>query len=45
MEKSKWLQGITVSMGKDGKADIPESDIDRAYRDVTGGKINPSEWD
>lgn len=45
MKKSKWLHGITVKIRKDGKIDIPECDIDRAYRDVTGKSIHPSEWD
>lgn len=39
MSKSKWLNGITISYTEDGKIDIPESDIERAYKDVTGGVI------
>jgi len=45
MEKSKYLQGITVTMTKEGKTDIPEHDIHLAYKDVTGKKIHPLEWD
>lgn len=45
MEKSEYLQGITLTMGPNGKADIPERDIDLAYRDVMGKKIHPLEWD
>lgn len=45
MEKSKYLQGITVTMTKEGKTDIPEHDIHLAYRDVTKKKIHPLEWD
>jgi len=45
MKTSEYLVGNTVSIGKDGKIDIPERDIDLAYRDVTGKKIHAWEWD
>ena len=46
MKKSKYLMGITVTMGKDGKPDIPERDIDLAYRDtIKKEKIQIEEWD
>lgn len=45
MKKSEYLQGITVIAGPNGEADIPERDIDLAYRDVMGKKIHPLEWD
>ena len=44
MEKSEYLCCVTVVM-RDGKADIPERDIDLAYRDVMKLDIHPSEWD
>ncbi len=44
MKKSKYLQGITVIL-KDGKHDIPKEDIERAYKDVTGEKIQDTDWD
>ena len=36
MAQSDMLTGITVVM-RDGEADIPYRDIDRAYMDVIGG--------
>ena len=44
MKKSEYLMGITVTM-KNGKMDIPESDIILAYKDVTGKPIHYFEWD
>ena len=45
ISKSKYLHGITISIGKDGKPDIPERDIHLAYKDVTGKHIGVGEWD
>lgn len=45
MKKSGYLVGNTVTITEGGKIDIPERDIDLAYRDVTGKKIHESEWD
>jgi len=45
MEKSKYLQGITVSINEKEEADIPERDIILAYKDVKGKKIYEQEWD
>lgn len=40
-----WLDGITVTLLPNGETDIPESDIDRAYRAAKGEKIGDWEWD
>ena len=45
MKSSKYLKGITLVFTEDGKADIPESDIRLAYKDVIGKPIHPLEWD
>ena len=45
MSKSRYLKGNTVTIRPDGKFDIPERDIDLAWRDVTGKAIHPLEWD
>ena len=45
MKKSVYLQCITVQMNENGEVDIPERDINLAFRDVTGGKIEHWEWD
>ena len=44
MKESSYLDGITIIM-RDGEADIPESDIHRAFKDTVGLKICPGEWD
>ena len=44
MKKAKALMGITVRITDKGW-DIPESDIERAYKEVKGIKIHPEEWD
>lgn len=36
---------ITLTMYPDGEANIPENDIDRAYRVITGKPTNPEMWD
>ena len=41
----KHLKGITVKVRKDGKIDIPGSDLRLAYRIVMGKKAHSSEWD
>ena len=45
MVKSGWLTGITCEMNPDGTIDIPECDIDRAYRSAMGGYVSALEWD
>ena len=45
MSKSKYLQGITVELTEDGKVDIPEGDIEVAYKDITGKPIYYEEMD
>lgn len=45
MKLSKYLKNITLSFTKDGKTDIPESDIRLAYKDVMHISIHPLEWD
>ncbi|GAI09732.1 unnamed protein product [marine sediment metagenome] len=45
MKKSKMMCGITMSLRADGKTDIPERDIELAYKDVMGKPIHPLEWD
>ena len=45
MKKSNMLKGITVSLTDDGKADIPERDIEIAYKDVNKKYIGHMEWD
>ncbi len=42
---SGWLSGITIEMRDDGTGDIPQGDLDRAYRAANGEKIHPLEWD
>lgn len=45
MSKSQYLECITVRILPNGNTDIPERDIDLAYRDVNGKYIHPGEWD
>lgn len=45
IKKSPLLRGITVSLREDGKIDIPERDIELAYKDIMGKHIQPWEWD
>lgn len=45
MKKSPYLQGITVSITKDGETDYPESDIELAFKDIKKEKIYNYEWD
>jgi hypothetical protein len=44
MKTSHWLDCITITM-RDGEPDIPEEDLDRAYRSIQGLPIHPLEWD
>ena len=44
MAESEQLCCVTVVM-RDGKADIPEIDIENAYKDITGQYIHPYAWD
>lgn len=45
MDKSSFLQGITVRILPNGETDIPRRDIELAYKDVTKQKIYECEWD
>lgn len=45
MRKSQYLECITVTRLPNGEIDIPERDIDLAFRDVNKKYIHPSEWD
>ena len=45
MKQSSYLQGITVTITKNGEINYPESDIEIAYRDIKKEKINSYEWD
>lgn len=45
IRKSPVLRGITVSLREDGKVDIPERDIELAYKDIMGKPIQPWGWD
>lgn len=45
MKQSIYLQGITVSITKDGDIDYPESDIELAFKDIKKEKIYDYEWD
>ena len=42
---SAFMGVITVSLDEDGEVDIPERDLEQAYRQLHGGKIHPFEWD
>ena len=45
MKTSTYLDGITCRMTKDGKMDIPERDLENAYKDIQGLKVHWWEWD
>lgn len=45
MNETGWLDGITVSIDPDGKINIPQSDIDRAYRAANGKYVSHLEMD
>ena len=40
----KHLNGITISI-INGEEHIPESDLERAYKQVKGKKVHPLDWD
>ena len=40
----KYLEGITIAI-IDGEENIPESDLERAYKQVKGKHVNEFEWD
>jgi hypothetical protein len=39
------MTGITISLDCDGKIRIPYSDLNYAFRKITGQKISPDVWD
>ena len=45
IKKSDLLRGVTVELREDGKVDIPERDIELAYKEIMGKPIHPWEWD
>jgi len=45
MKHSKMLSAITVQVLDNGDFDIPEIDIENAYKDITGQYIHPYAWD
>jgi len=45
ISEAGYLDGITVSVNKNGEVDIPESDIRMAIREFNGEKIGDFEWD
>lgn len=45
IKKSPFLRGVTVELREDGKTDIPERDIELAYKEIMGKPIQPWEWD
>jgi hypothetical protein len=44
MLKTGYLDGITVTL-TDGEDDIPESDLNRAYRASKVERLHPLDWD
>lgn len=45
MKNSDMLCCITVRVIDNGEFDYPESDIELAFKDVSGIPIHPLEWD
>lgn len=45
ISEAGYLDGITISVDKNGAVDIPESDIIRAIRAYNGKKIHHGDWD
>lgn len=45
MSRSPYLTGITISLNENGEADIPQRDVDLAFRDIRGEHIGNEEWD
>lgn len=45
MRDSEWLYGITCTILPSGEIDIPQRDIDIAFRAANGETISEMEWD
>jgi hypothetical protein len=45
IKKNRMLRGITITITKNGEPDIPNIDIELAYKDVMGLPMHPMEWD
>ena len=45
MVATGWLDGITCRIMPNGEIDIPQSDIDRAYREAKGEYVSHLEMD
>lgn len=41
----EYMDGITISVDEDGDIDIPDRDLELAYKQLKGYKLNPEEWD
>ena len=44
-QMKRHIKGATVTIRKDGRLDIPESDICLAYKIVKRKRLHPFEWD
>jgi hypothetical protein len=42
---SKFMGVITVSLDENGEVDIPERDLELAYKQLHGYKMHSFEWD
>ncbi|MFA5409186.1 MAG: hypothetical protein WC343_10500 [Bacilli bacterium] len=45
MRDNEWLDCITCTILPSGEIDIPQRDIDIAFRAANGGIIGDMEWD
>ena len=45
MRDGEWLDGITCIVLPSGEIDIPQRDIDNAFRAANGEIIGDMEWD
>jgi hypothetical protein len=45
MDRTGFLDGITCVLNKDGSIEIPQRDLDIAYRAAKGEEIDLEEWD
>jgi hypothetical protein len=45
MQKTGYLDCITCVLLPSGEIDIPQRDIDIAFRAANGGRISEMEWD
>jgi hypothetical protein len=45
MAATGWLDGITCQVLPDGSINIPQRDINCAYRAATGEFVSDAEWD